>query len=1038
MRRLTLRARVTIVVVALSVVISGGVAGALIHKRLAQPIQSISASDAAYVELDGKFTDRKITDSQSAIAAVGDVAGVLRISDPDMELITQSETTVGNASFYRLSQQYQGIPVFGRDIVVAASTDGDALGLTSNYLPISGLDARGKLSDSDVVRVARTIYSLNDSTTCFTRLHGTAVYVTPTKAQMVHMVDVGGLSASNEVVLRRVLINDQSKMVYEKDLLEYEQVQRTLTGQQEKTHDLMVDLTGVTYTLADTTNDITVYQADHGFWTRYFNWMTGGVHSPSSVTWDLEDGARIPVQWQDGWAPDPVAVDAMASVQAAREYFEKLGGAYKNIDVVYGINSMTYDENGAEQQSGWIDNAFSTYVDGRHVIGVGQSKERLVESAGLASLGHEYTHGVVGDLTDLGIMGDSGAVNEAFSDIFGTLIANPGADPMIWNRSADHPSSVGYDKNNITKIPWLVNRPLPETWDERFQEKYAGHDLSDEEYNRVASHFNCTILSHAAYLMFSGMEGKSARIDAELLGRLWFGALLFLHSDSTFQQVRNFVELSARQLMVADSVEEQKRLTQAQYETIQAAFKAVKIENADISYSVTVSSPFNLQVIGANGGTAASCNLETLQYWDKDGRFHEKPIQYPDMYVKDGVLENIPLPEGQYLLKLTQGGHTPIQIRLVVVGPDESDTDTITVSTDFDSLYAVNQQPSGGSPSQSGTEATCSFAEVIPKVLLLNHSYPAEYIDEDGLLTIPRIDLTGVINYKIADFDGDGQNEMLTLTIEPYQVGDKSGDDWGSVNPIYAHMFEMNSCVPFDAGSMLLASNVLGTPLNRVDMFLASQPGGNLNVCTENLNADVNDVLNWVVKCITYGDGRFNLVMTIGFSRPGVWDGVQAQQTLARAGLHVPYENQMNERIINVDKSTTLIASLGTSLDGGEEFYEFAVGNTSARTLPFEVLFTATVPLISERISLADALAALASLGYPSGCGAGDEDCRSSRRSNGTYSIFFYEFSSGARQTDGQRHININLETAIATVYNRDGRVTERVDLINRKVTYVS
>jgi len=92
----------------------------------------------------------------------------------------------------------------------------------------------------------------------------------------------------------------------------------------------------------------------------------------------------------------------------------------------------------------------------------------------------------------------------------------------------------------------------------------------------------------------------------------------------------------------------------------------------------------------------------------------------------------------------------------------------------------------------------------------------------------------------------------------------------------------------------------------------------------------------------------------------------------------------------------------------------------------------------SDRISLADALSVLASLGYPSGCGAGDENCEGSRQSDGTYNIIFYEFSSGARRQDGQRHININLVTAKAAVYNRDGKVTEVIDLIRRTVTTVS
>ncbi len=82
--------------------------------------------------LVGKFTDRKIEDADEAILAVQDVAKDLGFTNATDELSVVSTNTVDELTYYRLQQNYQGIPVYGSTFVVVADENGEAKGLSSN------------------------------------------------------------------------------------------------------------------------------------------------------------------------------------------------------------------------------------------------------------------------------------------------------------------------------------------------------------------------------------------------------------------------------------------------------------------------------------------------------------------------------------------------------------------------------------------------------------------------------------------------------------------------------------------------------------------------------------------------------------------------------------------------------------------------------------------------------------------------------------------------------------------------------------------
>jgi Zn-dependent metalloprotease len=150
-------------------------------------------------------------------------------------------------------------------------------------------------------------------------------------------------------------------------------------------------------------------------------------------------------------------------------------------------------------------------------------------------VGHEVTHGVIAHEADLAYTDESGAVNEALADIFGTLIefqARDGAgnwaigenlpgfsepSPM---RSMAEPHLKGqgsatlFDKNQAFSVR---NRGQPD----HYSEYVARTDpLCDStwDYLNGCVHFNSGVLNKFAYLISEGGQHKGETVTG--IGRL--------------------------------------------------------------------------------------------------------------------------------------------------------------------------------------------------------------------------------------------------------------------------------------------------------------------------------------------------------------------------------------------------------------------------------------------------------------------------------------------------------------------------------------
>jgi Zn-dependent metalloprotease len=160
-------------------------------------------------------------------------------------------------------------------------------------------------------------------------------------------------------------------------------------------------------------------------------------------------------------------------------------------------------------------------------------------------VGHEVTHGIIAHEADLVYADESGAVNEALADIFGTLIefqardgagnwaigeSLPGyseANPM---RSMAEPHLKGQGSASLFNkgMPFSVtNRGQPDHYSEYVARSDALCD-STWDYLNGCVHFNSGVLNKLAYLVSEGGEHKGVTVSGlgrQKLARIAYRAL---------------------------------------------------------------------------------------------------------------------------------------------------------------------------------------------------------------------------------------------------------------------------------------------------------------------------------------------------------------------------------------------------------------------------------------------------------------------------------------------------------------------------------
>ncbi|AVH58881.1 MULTISPECIES: M4 family metallopeptidase [Streptomyces] len=324
---------------------------------------------------------------------------------------------------------------------------------------------------------------------------------------------------------------------------------------------LETTLSGSTYQLTDPTRGNT-YTGDAANKTDLCVLGICLSRAPSTVFTDADN------HWGTGTTTDraTAAVDAQYGTNTTWDY-------YKNVHGRSGIagdgkgsyNRVHYGSN--YNNAFWDDTCFCmTYGDGD-----GTTLGPLVA---LDVAGHEMSHGVTSKTAGLTYSGESGGLNEATSDVFGTLVewyANNSSDPGDY--------LIG---EKIVRSGF--GRPALRFMDKPSKDGNSA-DCWTSSLGDLDVHYSSGVANHFAYLLAEGSGAKTLNgvsynsptcdgstvtgIGRDKVGKIWYRALtVYMTSSTNYAGARAATLNAAKDLYGAGSPE---------YAAVAAAWSAVAV-----------------------------------------------------------------------------------------------------------------------------------------------------------------------------------------------------------------------------------------------------------------------------------------------------------------------------------------------------------------------------------------------------------------------------------------------------------------------------
>ncbi|WP_406167632.1 M4 family metallopeptidase [Streptomyces canus] len=324
---------------------------------------------------------------------------------------------------------------------------------------------------------------------------------------------------------------------------------------------LQTTQSGSTYQLKDATRGST-YTGDAANKTDLCFLTICISRAPSTVFTDADN------HWGTGATADraTAAVDAQYGTDVTWDY-------YKN---VHGRNGIGGDGKGSYNRvhygtnynnAFWDDSCFCmTYGDG--------DGTQLGPLVSLDVAGHEMSHGVTSKTAALTYSGESGGLNEATSDIFGTLVEF-------------------YAGNSSDTGDYLIGEKIVRSGFGRDALRYMDKPSKDgssadswsSSVGNLDVHYSSGVANHFAYLLAEGSGAKTVNgvsynsptsngstvtgIGRDKLGAIWYRALtVYMTSSTNYAGARTATLNAAKDLYGAGSTE---------YNAVAAAWSAVNV-----------------------------------------------------------------------------------------------------------------------------------------------------------------------------------------------------------------------------------------------------------------------------------------------------------------------------------------------------------------------------------------------------------------------------------------------------------------------------
>lgn len=615
--------------------------------------------------ITGKFTDILVTDEQSAIAAAQEAASQMGLGNAADELTVNNVSTVGDLTYYRLQQNYDGIHVYGKSIVLVVDSQNQVISVTSNLVDIEDTIKKTNVSQENIesnVRKYLIDANIINEETIF-NLFGFDNYVVCFDEESVFLAyKLNVFMGNSPISFYEVVVNAESGEIFA----------LTQTINEETVDCFNSDRTiMVNGNFDEDLNQFQLYDIDRELLIYSYN-NTSSDSPTAEHTFITSDNEVF------GDTSEESALEQNKGVTLL-----------KNISEIYDFYNTTFNESGYGAMYCYYNDA---YDSGGNALG-GNATVANGETVGYLSMGsvtgvecldtmaHEYTHMVSRKLVawvNISAWAETtdepGAINEGYSDIFGEIIEasinNGNPDWEHGDRIIHDPMSQGYPASVGDKKYKKFNSTEGTKW---------GMHTTGSTYTDYSHGFS-TIISHCAYLMSKGVNGTNSAINLKDLSSLWYHTLHTIPSDCSFVLLREYMEMTAENIGFTDE----------QKQCISAAFDEVGIESQESEEKYSTES--TLSVKDRNGD---SYDDYTIKITGKKYRGFMKTGLWKEDYsneisVSDSNPVSLNLTRGDYTITVTDNFDSTNSISKSVKIRGGSKNKELVMATSFGFDYVIN------------------------------------------------------------------------------------------------------------------------------------------------------------------------------------------------------------------------------------------------------------------------------------------------------------------------------------------------------------
>lgn len=462
--------------------------------------------------ISGQFTDKKINDSNSAITSIKDINNQLDIDLSKYKFIEEKSDTSGDYfNTFKLKQTYNGLEIYGADLIVYTDKSGNAKGIINGCVNMNdNIETSPKTSINDIIDgvINQKLHELEINSNDVTSSSDLVIYPYNDDFILVHIVYI-----HTDLGMITFFVNDENQEIIDENYNIYgikslSEVSKFKIPNTEE------------YKLRDNTRNINVNYITYSGYskdkpkTNLYEWKTVSEANGINVNLGINTLNTI--------------------IKVYAYYYNRLnrisisGDTSRAIEVCTGLNK---EKSGFWMTNYYSGNACYRYGDNSDFIIYG-SKNLYNEDIEVSA--HEYTHGIFRNVIGEKVSDklETSSVNEAYADIMGMCVES-------------------YYNNENEKIDGIIDGLDRNIKDSNMK-------LGDFGKNKkLEAHDYSVILSKVAYIMNNDFSAKE-------IEQLWYNSMKLLRSDCTFYNSMYAVIETSK--MMGFTEEQQEKIKSAFYE----------------------------------------------------------------------------------------------------------------------------------------------------------------------------------------------------------------------------------------------------------------------------------------------------------------------------------------------------------------------------------------------------------------------------------------------------------------------------------------